>query len=82
MLTVRLPEELEREVTRLASEEHTTKTQIIREALQKYLHLRQSQQTSYERGESLFGRFSSGSSDRSTTYEQQVKAKLREKHSR
>ena len=82
MLNVRLPNELEREVDRLAAEERTTKTQIVRAALERYLESRRDVATSYERGKSLFGRYSSGATDGSTTYKQRVKAKLREKHSR
>ena len=82
MLNVRLPNELECEVDRLAAEERTTKTRIVRDALEQYLELRRSELASYQRGESLFGRYSSGAADGSTTYKQRVKAKLREKHTR
>ena len=80
MLTVRLPEDLEREVERLAAEERTTKTHIIREALERYVQSRQIERSSFEVGEPLFGRYSSGSSDRSVTYKERLKKKLRAKH--
>ena len=82
MLTVRLPQELEQEIDRLATEERTTKTQIVRDALEQYLQVRQTHPSSYETGVSLFGRYSSGRSDGSTTYKQRVKSRIREKHTR
>ena len=68
MLTVRLPDELEREIHRLATEEQTTKTQIIRRALEHYLESQRNQRSAYELGESLFGKYGSGESIRSVTY--------------
>ena len=82
MLTVRLPEELEHEIDRLATEEKTTKTQIIRRALERYLETQRNRRSAYELGESLFGKYGSGESDRSTTYKQRIREKISAKHSR
>jgi len=80
MLTVRLPDHLERELERLAAEERTTKTQIVRRALERYLEAQRGERSSFELGAALFGRYGSGESTRSTTYKRHVREKLRAKH--
>ena len=80
MLTVRLPDRLERELERLAAEERTTKTQIVRRALERYVEAHRDQQSSFELGEALFGRHGSGESTRSTSYKRLVREKLRAQH--
>jgi predicted transcriptional regulator len=80
VLTVRLPDHLERELERLAAEERTTKTQIVRRALERYLEAQRDQRSSFELGKALFGRYGSGESTRSTTYKRRVREKLRAKH--
>ncbi len=80
MLTVRLPEDLERELDRLATEERTTKTQIVRLALERYVTAHRDRKSSFELGEDLFGRFGSGDGTLSSTYERLVREKLRAKH--
>lgn len=82
MLTVRLPEEIEQEVSRLAHEEQTTKTQIVRHALERYLESQRNQRSAYELGESLFGKHGSGESDRSATYKQRIREKIGAKRTR
>ncbi|MFO7590048.1 MAG: ribbon-helix-helix protein, CopG family [Acidimicrobiia bacterium] len=80
MLTVRLPDHLERELVRLAAEEGTTKTQIVRRALERYMAARREQRSSFELGEELFGRYGSGERTLSTSYKERVREKLRAKH--
>jgi len=79
VLTVRLPDHLERALARLAAEEQTTKTQIVRRALERYLKSQRDQRSSFELGEAFFGRCGSGESTRSTTYERRLREKLRSK---
>jgi len=79
-LTVRLPDHLERELVRLAAEEGTTKTQIVRRALERYMAARREQRSSFELGEELFGRYGSGERTLSTSYKERVREKLRAKH--
>lgn len=81
MLTVRLPDDLEAEVDRLAATEHRTKSEIIKDALRNYVASHAQQHSSYELGEDLFGIGESGVSDRSATYKQRLKRRLGEKHS-
>jgi predicted transcriptional regulator len=80
MLSIRLPDSLERELERLAAEERTTKTQIVRRALERYVEAHRDQLSSFELGEHLFGRHGSGESTRSTSYKRLVREKLRAKH--
>lgn len=81
MLTVRLPEDLEAEVERIASVERRTKSDIVKDALQQYVASHQEQRSSYQTGRDLFGTASSGEHHRSQTYKKRIKEKLREKHS-
>ena len=81
MLTVRLPDDLEAEVDRLAATEHRTKSEIIKDALRNYVASHAQRHSSYELGEDLFGIGESGVSDRSATYKQRLKRRLGEKHS-
>lgn len=81
MLTVRLPEDLEAEVDRIASVERRTKSDIVKDALQQYIASHQKKRSSYETGQDLFGSAASGESDRSQTYKRRFQEKLREKHS-
>lgn len=80
MLTVRLPEELEREVKRLAEEENRPKSQIVKEALQAYVAAQRERQSSYEYGKDLFGIAASGREDLSADYKRKLKGKLGAKH--
>jgi len=80
VLTVRLSDHLERELDRLAAEERTTKAQIVRRALERYVAAHREQRSSFELGEALFGRYGSGERTLSTTYKGRVREKLRAKH--
>ena len=80
MLTVRLPEDLEQEVNRIASAEQRTKTQIIHEALTQYVETHRNQRSAYELGKDLFGNYGSGDSGPSADYKSTLKEKLRAKH--
>ena len=80
MLTVRLPDDLERELERLAAEVGTTKTQIVRLALERYVTAEREERSSFELGEELFGRYGSGDRTLSTSYKGRVREKLRAKH--
>ena len=82
MMTVRLPEELEREVARIASTENRTKTDVVREALAEYIGHRAARKSAYELGEDLFGVYGSGEGSRSQTYKQRLKEGLHAKHDR
>ena len=76
MLTVRLSDHLERELDRLAAEERTTKTQIVRRALERFVAAHRERRSSLELGEALFGRHGSGERTLSTTYKGRVRERL------
>lgn len=82
MLTVRLPEDLERALERLAEVEGTTKTRIVRQALERYLHERREERSAFELGEDLFGRYGSGDGTRSTRVREGVRVRLHAKRAR
>ena len=80
MLTVRLPEELESEITRLAEREHRPKSEIVKEALQTYLSAQRERQSSYELGKDLFGVSASGRREGSSSYKRRVREKVGDKY--
>ena len=81
MLTVRLPEDLEAELDRIASAESRTKSDVVKDALQHYVKAHRENRSSYEMGQDLFGKTSSDQSNRSQTFKKRIKEKLLEKHS-
>ena len=80
MLTVRLPKALEREIEQLAQAEHKTKTELVKDALQRYLDGKKKTHSPYSLGADLFGQFRSADDDLSETYKNRLKEKLGKKH--
>jgi len=82
VLAVRLPENLENELSHFSKISHKTKTDVVKEALKLFFEIeaKKEQQNPYELGQELFGRYGSGRSDLSATYKQKLKSKLNEKH--
>ena len=80
MLTVRLPKELEKEVEKLATEEKSTKSQIVKNAIKEYLKMKRTKKTPYELGKDLFGKYESDETDLSEKYKEKIKEKLIEKY--
>ena len=81
MLTVRLPEDLEKEIERIATEEKATKSQVIKNALKEYIKKRKINKTPYELGKDLFGKFEFDEETLSKSYKEKIKEKLIEKYS-
>lgn len=79
MLTVRLPEKLERELDVLAEQRQVTKSEIVKQALLEYV--KANSKTPYEAGKDLFGCDDSHISNGSQTYKQNVRRHIHEKHS-
>ncbi|MGP3778826.1 ribbon-helix-helix protein, CopG family [Halanaerobium saccharolyticum] len=82
MISVRLPEELEKKLNQLAESENVTKTYLVKEALNKYITEKEEKRDSYQLGKDLFGKYGSGKGDLSTTYRKRVSDKIHEKYSR
>ncbi len=80
MITVRLPYELEQQLILFANHRHKSKSEVIKEALEKMLQQEQTEQDSYTLGEAYFGRYQSGDSTLSTTYKTKLKSKLHAKY--
>ena len=80
MLSVRLPDHLALELDRIAAEERTTKAQIVRRALERYVDSQRDQRSSFELGEALFGRYGSGESTRSAAFRRRIRERLHAKH--
>ena len=80
MLTVRLPEDLEKRLQNVAISEKRPKAHIIRAALEAYLLWHDTGKTAYELGEDLFGRHGSGQGDLSITYKSRLRETIGAKH--
>jgi len=82
MLAVRLPKNLENELSRFSKISHKTKTDVVKEALKLFFETetKKEQRSAYELGQELFGRYGSGREDLSETYKQKLKSKLNAKY--
>lgn len=81
MISVRLPEDLEKKLNQLAESENVTKTYLVKEALNKYIAEKEMKKDSYQLGQDLFGKYGSNKGDLSTTYKKRVSDKIHEKYS-
>lgn len=79
MTTVRLPIEIEQRLQLLAQKKHKSKTDLIREALEKLFIQEESEKDSYELGEEYFGKYGSGDGSLSITYKDKLKDKINAK---
>lgn len=82
MISLRLPKELEDKLEYLSAEENMTKSDVIREAIEKYLIEYDRSRHPYALGEDLFGKYGSGDGKRSADYRRKVREKIHEKMSR
>ncbi|GAB6058516.1 ribbon-helix-helix protein, CopG family [Desulfonatronum parangueonense] len=80
MISVRLPRELELKLENLARQRHTSKTELIRTALERFFMQEESEKDSYELGEAYFGRYGSGDGTYSATYKEKLKKRINAKH--
>ena len=81
MLSVRLTDELEKKIDRLSEKAGLSKSEIVKEALQKYFVSIEDKESPYEHGKGLFGNHGSGKGDLSKGYKSKVKEKIRDKNS-
>ncbi len=81
MLSVRLPKHIEQELATVAKLEQTTKTEIVRKAIQFFLkNLKEKRKnTPYSLGKDLFGVYD-GDINLSENYKQKLDEILNEKH--
>ena len=81
-ISVRLDDELEKQLAGLSRQIGVSKSHIIKESLRQYLLTRSQPKTAYELGEDLFGKHGSGIGDLSAHRKQYLKSKLRAKNAR
>lgn len=81
MISLRLPKELEEKLEYLSAKENITKSDVVREALEKYLVEYDKSIHPYALGEDLFGKYESGDGKLSVDYRRKVREKIHEKMS-
>ncbi|MEX0647970.1 MAG: CopG family transcriptional regulator [Balneolaceae bacterium] len=81
MRSVRLPEEIEKELDSLSSQKNVSRSMIIKEALVEYIANEKKYNRPFETGSQYFGKHGSGENDRSVTYKEQIKSRIRGKRS-
>ncbi|MBN2546358.1 MAG: CopG family transcriptional regulator [Spirochaetes bacterium] len=79
MTTIRLPDEIEKNIEKIAEFEHKTKSDIIKIALKEYLEKFNNQLSAYELGKDLFGKYGSGETSNSRNYKKIIKGKINDK---
>ena len=77
--TARLPVETRNKLVYLAKLKGKTKSEIIKESVEKYYDLEAPRLDSYTLGLPYFGKHSLGDGDLSVTYKQRIKEKIRAK---
>ncbi|MDI3548597.1 MAG: hypothetical protein PWR10_2249 [Halanaerobiales bacterium] len=81
MISVRLSKELEEKINSLSKRENVTKSDIIKEALEKYFNDHEKKLNPYDLGKEFFGKHGSGKGNLSETYKKKVREKINEKMS-
>lgn len=81
MRSVRLSDDLERELESLSNQKKVSKSEIVKEALVEYIAKEKKYNRPYESGQNYFGKYGSEETDRSATYKSRIKEKIREKKS-
>ncbi len=81
MVSLRLTNDFEKKLERVAEIEKKSKSEIIKLALKQYFIYYDNEKSPYELGEDLFGNYGSGENNLSTNYKKILKDKLREKYS-
>ncbi|MDW7740621.1 MAG: ribbon-helix-helix protein, CopG family [Bacillota bacterium] len=80
MFSIRLPRDLEIKINNLSKQKKLNKSEIVREAIQEYIAKAENEESPFDLGKELFGRYSSGDGNLSETYKHKIKEKIREKH--
>ena len=76
MTTARLPPDTRNKLLVLSKIKGKTKSDIIKESLDMYYEHEEKEIDSFTVGEAYFGRYSSGESDRSTSYKERIKKNI------
>lgn len=81
MVSLRLSDEYEKKLEKVAEIEKKSKSEIIKLALKQYFAYYENEKSPYEIGKELFGNYGSGTDKLSTDYKKILKEKLNEKYS-
>ena len=81
-ISLRLSKSLERALVRAARAQGLSKSEFVRQCLQRQLAEKAERPTLYEAGKHLFGKYGSGRSDLATNSEQIVRELIRAKNRR
>jgi hypothetical protein len=81
-ISVRLDEETEQGLERVAAAQGLSKSELIRRCLTEYLSRQAARPSAWQLGADLFGRVGSGRSDRSENRQQLVRESLHARKSR
>ncbi|WP_020402379.1 CopG family ribbon-helix-helix protein [Gracilimonas tropica] len=80
MRSIRLSEEMEKDLEAIAAQKKTSRSNIVKEALVEYMAKEKKYNQPFEIGKRYFGKYGSGETDRSKTYKSSIKSKIRDKH--
>ena len=81
MTSIRLPNEIENNLSDIAKTEHKTKSEIIKIAVKKYIKEYYNKVTPYELGKDFFGKYGSTENDNSINYKNKIKDRISDKFS-
>jgi predicted DNA-binding protein len=76
MTTTRLPDDLEQKLDAASKVQHRPKSEFVKEALAQYFVKEATEQSSWELGQSYFGKYGSGDGSLSATYKQRLREKI------
>ncbi len=81
MISVRLPSDFSDKLEIISKNENKTKSEIIKQALKMYFDNYEKNNSAYESGKDLFGKYGSNKSNLSKDYKKILRDKLNEKYS-
>lgn len=79
VISVRLNKDDEKKLYDISENEGCTKSDIVKDALERYFVEYDKRKRPYELGKNLFGKNGSGESDNSVVYKEKVRRKINEK---
>ena len=81
MISLRLSDKTEKQLNEIAENEQSSKSAIIKDALNMYFNDYYRKLTPYDLGKDLFGKYGSNSGNLSVDYKELIKRKLHAKRS-
>ena len=82
MISIRLPDTIEKQLNNFSKSQHTSKTEVIKQALNDFFSRKKKLLNPYELGKEYFGKYSLEDENMSKNYKMVLKRKLIEKHNR